>query len=136
MTPKFIKLDDKATIPTRATKSSAGYDLTSMESVTILPGMRRLIRTGIGWTDMPSCAVGNIKPRSGLAVKYGIATMAGVIDADYDGEIRVLLANHGSGDFYISSGNRIAQLVVSQYFTVDEDTVSEERTGGYGSTGV
>lgn len=127
-----------ATLPIRSTKHSAGYDLFSTKTVSIKAGARELISTGISWekTCPNSKEVGFIKPRSSLAYKHGIDVMAGVIDGDYTGEIKVLLINHGFQHFHIKSGDKIAQIVLLDYVITEPDNlVSTERFGGFGSTG-
>lgn len=131
----FVKLDPKAELPTRATTGSAGYDLKALVGNTIKPNERLLVSTGIAWKNTPQSLVGLIKPRSGLAVRYGIDTLAGVIDSDYKGEINVLLVNLGQEPFTFKAGDRIAQLVLQQYFIIDDDETEEVREGGFGSTG-
>jgi dUTP pyrophosphatase len=80
--------------------------------------------------------VGIIKPRSGLAFNYGIDVLAGVIDADYKDEIKVILINHGDDPYHIKAGDRIAQLVVLPYYVINgEDGNAPIRSGGFGSTG-
>lgn len=136
---QFTKLTDKAVLPTRGTKFSAGYDLTATEDFTIHPGQSALVSTGIGWTpegDWDLDKVGFIWPRSGLAAKHGLNTLAGVIDADYNGEIKVLLHNTSKVTYYGEAGTRIAQLVIQNFRTVSNDThESVTRDGGFGSTG-
>lgn len=133
-------LDNQARAPIRATGGAAGYDLVSVEGVTIEAGDRALIRTGLA-IAVPPGTYGRIAPRSGLAVKHGIATAAGVIDADYTGEVKVLLMNHGKEAFSVTSGDRIAQLVLERIETppvevVDRLDNTERGAGGFGSTGV
>lgn len=139
LSPKFVKLTEDATLPMRGTPGSAGYDLVSREGMCIGPGERKLVSTGVGWTEIPECCVGFIKPRSGMALKHGMDVMAGVIDSDYAGEINVLLINHSDVDYVIQAGDRVAQLVVLQWFyltpTKDEEVANDSREGGYGSTG-
>ena len=98
------------------------------------------IYTGIAIKLPPNC-FGRIAPRSGLALKNGIDVLAGVIDEDYRGEIKVLLINHGQEDFVINSGDRIAQLVVANvtkanYKLSDKLKLSERGAGGFGHTGI
>jgi len=136
--PKFVKLKKSAQLPKRATKASAGYDLFSSQtfSTCIPAGKMAVISTGIGW-DMSAASnvCGFIKPRSSLAVQYGLDTLAGVIDADYTDEIKVVLINHGEKDICISRGDKIAQLVILPYAVLmEEDKVTEIRNGGFGST--
>jgi len=136
---KFTKFYEEAVIPTRGTKFSAGYDLVASDSVTIQPGFRRLVPTGIGWSvenDDDLNNVGFIWPRSGLASKAGLDTMAGVIDADYGGEIKVLLINLSDVPYVVNKGDKVAQLVIQKFTTVSEDTHNAVvRNGGFGSTG-
>lgn len=132
---KFVKLNHNATIPTRATRASAGYDLTSPEDYLIPPGKRTLIKTGIGWTNIPDFIMADIRPRSGFAFKQGADVLAGVIDADYDmKDIGVIIQNHGDEEIVIRTGDRIAQLVLRQVITMG-DVPENEREGGFGSTG-
>ncbi len=137
--PKFVKLDEDAQLPKRATKASAGYDLFSFSEtfyINIPAGEIAVIPTGIGW-DMSAASnvCGFIKPRSSLAVRCGLDTLAGVIDADYTGEIKVVLINHGQEDVRIYKGDKIAQLVILPYAVLMEEAeVTEIRNGGFGST--
>ena len=135
--PKFVKLNEDAKLPKRATVASAGYDLNSLEELVVIPaGERAVISTGIGW-DMAEASnvCGFIKPRSSLAVKYGLDTLAGVIDADYTDEIKVVLINHSSLDVHINKGDKIAQLVILPYAVLMEEAeVTQLREGGFGST--
>ena len=110
--------------------------------VEIKPGERSLIPTGIS-IAIPKGYNGEIRPRSGLALKYGITVLntPGTVDSDYRGELKVLLINHGSENFIVERGMRIAQLVLQQYATVEwrqvDDLSNTERSGrGYGSTGI
>jgi dUTP pyrophosphatase len=109
--------------------------------VTLVPGARALVPTGIS-IAIPEGYEGQVRPRSGLAVKHGVTVLnaPGTIDADFRGEVRVLLVNHGDEPFTIERGERIAQLVISRFYKVlwslatDLDP-TERGTGGYGSTG-
>lgn len=141
MSLKIKKLVPNAILPSRATPQSAGYDLYSSEGYVLLPGHRVVVSTGIQ-VQLPPGVYGRIAPRSGLAVKHGLGVGAGVIDADYQGEIKVVLFNHDlRNNFVIRPGYRIAQLLLEYVATpeVDEvqefDTVTERGTGGFGSTG-
>lgn len=136
---KVTKLHDDARIPEQATPGSAGYDLCAVAGATIYPGRRLLIKTGLSLA-IPDGMVGIIKPRSGLAVRHGIDIMAGTIDADYRGELCVLLINHGDAPWQFNAGERVAQLVVVPcYHGACIEVGSLEETmrgdGGYGSTG-
>lgn len=134
----FKKLHDEAIVPHRGSDLAAGFDLYADQSLTIWPTEQRLVGTGI------ACALaydkaGLIWPRSGLAVKHEIDTRAGVIDADYRGEIKVLLRNESTKPFDIQAGMRIAQLVVTPYYfehdVVDQLPESKRGLDGFGSTG-
>ena len=133
------KLSEHALIPTRASPGSVGYDLYSIEDMHILPYQRGIVCTGIAAT-IPMGVYGRIAPRSGLAVKHGVQTGAGVIDPDYTGELRVILFNHGSEKFEIKKGDRIAQLILEKCETplideVEEIKDTQRGTRGFGSSG-
>jgi dUTP pyrophosphatase len=128
-------------LPSYATSGSAGMDLRSAESLTLKPGDRALVATGIA-IALPDHYEAQVRPRSGLAVKYGVTVLnsPGTIDADYRGEIKVPLINHGQEDFVITRGDRIAQLVVASVTTavlVEVETLDETArgVGGFGSSG-
>lgn len=108
---KYKKLHADAIAPTRGSEFAAGLDLSANESVFIGPGGRVKISTGIG-VSVGDGNVGFVWPRSKLANKFGIQVLGGVIDADYTGEIMVILLNSGSATFEVRKGDRIAQLVV------------------------
>ena len=132
-------LSPKATIPVKGTTLAAGYDLSSAQQLTIPVNGRALVQTDIG-LSVPKGTYGRIAPRSGLAVKHGITTGAGVIDADYTGPIGVVLFNHGDQDFQIKEGDRIAQLILEQVankpvIQVQELTHTTRGDKGFGSTG-
>ena len=119
---------------------SAGYDLSSCETLTIPAGKKALVKTGLQ-IACPEGTYGRVAPRSGLAHKHFIDVGAGVIDADYRGEVGVILFNFGEQDFEIKPGDRIAQLILekislSEVEEVDDLTVTERGAGGFGSTGV
>lgn len=133
---KFIQLDPNAVIPTRGTRYSAGYDLYANDKGMIEPNRRRTIPTGISWIEVPNHIVGIIMPRSGLAHKHGLDTMAGVIDSDYRGEINIILYNTGYETFPYNKGDRLAQLLIQEYLTIEEESIVYTRgNGGFGSTG-
>ena len=131
-------------LPSYGTKSSAGVDLYAaiISDIEITSGKYILIPTGIK-IAMPDGYEGQIRPRSGLALKYGITVLntPGTIDADYRGEIKVLLINHGEKTFTVKRGDRIAQLIINKFANVtwikvnriDDDTDRSEQ--GFGSTG-
>jgi len=133
----------KHPLPTYQTNSSAGMDLrANLESSVLLkPLQRALIPTGL-FLELPNGYEAQIRPRSGLAYKHGISIVnsPGTIDADYRGEIKVLLVNLSDQDFAVEDGERIAQMVIARHETVEwqETTTLSETvrgTGGYGSTG-
>jgi dUTP pyrophosphatase len=133
-------LNSLAKLPRRGSAGAAGYDLVSTERVTIYPGNRSLVSTGVA-VKLPPGVYGRVAPRSGLSVKNGIQVGAGVIDADYRGEIKVLLFNQTlDNTFEVEPGDRIAQLIcerceLPEVIQVEEldDTLRGE--GGFGSTG-
>ena len=108
---RYKKLHKDAIAPTRGSEFAAGLDLSANESVFIGPGGRVKISTGIA-VSVGDGNVGLVWPRSKLANKFGIQVLGGVIDADYTGEIMVILLNSGSATFEVKKGDRIAQLVV------------------------
>src|ERR1700761_3372704 len=131
-------------LPAYATAHAAGMDLCAAvaNDVVLAPGSRALIPTGLT-IALPEGFEAQVRPRSGLALKHGITVLnsPGTIDADYRGEVQVILANLGTESFTITRGMRIAQMVVASYGRVEWDEVSElpesERgTGGFGSTGL
>jgi len=133
------RLHPDAQLPTRGTPESAGLDLYASNPATIPPGKRVVVGTSIA-AAIPVGHVGLIWPRSGLAVKHGLDVLAGVIDADYLGEIGVVLVNHGDKTVEVREGDRIAQLLVQPVAMVQPVDVEEfmetlRGTGGYGSTG-
>lgn len=130
-------------LPAYETEHAAGMDLRAFvtEPVMLKPRERRLISTGL-FMELPVGFEAQIRPRSGLALKHGLTVLnsPGTIDADYRGEIKVLLINHGSEDFEIKSGERIAQMIISKHekagwIEVKELTETNRGAGGYGSTG-
>ncbi len=140
-----VKIINKSNnpLPQYATSHSAGMDLrANLDSpVTLKPLERALIPTGL-FIELPVGYEAQIRPRSGLAVKHGISVLnsPGTIDADYRGEIRVVLVNLSNNEFVINHGERICQMVVAKHATVDwqETNVledSERGDGGFGHTG-
>ena len=132
-------LSPKATMPVKGSTLAAGYDLSSAQQLTIPVNGRGLVQTDIS-LSVPKGTYGRIAPRSGLAVKHGITTGAGVIDADYTGPIGIVLFNHGDQDFQIKEGDRIAQLILEQIadkpvIQVQELTHTSREDKGFGSTG-
>jgi len=130
-------------LPQYQTSQSAGMDLHAnlFETITLHPGERKLIPTGL-FMELPEGYEAQVRPRSGLALKHGITVLnsPGTIDADYRGEIQVLLINHSQVDFIINHGERIAQMVIAKHEQVKwiENEVlnnTERGAGGYGSSG-
>lgn len=128
-------------LPAYATQGSAGMDIVSAEDVTIAPGARHAVATGLS-VAIPQGYEIQVRPRSGLAFKHGITVpnTPGTIDSDYRGELKVLLINHGTEDFAIARGDRVAQLVLAPvvqavWDEVDELDATERGEGGFGSTG-
>ena len=130
-------------LPTYATALSAGMDLRANieEDITLLPLQRQLVPTGLH-IALPEGYEAQIRPRSGLALKHGINVLntPGTVDADYRGEIMVLLVNFSNEPFTVKDGERIAQMViakheVAQFVPVEVLSETERGTGGYGSTG-
>jgi len=131
-------------LPKYHTALSAGMDLHAnlTEPLVLEPQARMLVPTGL-FIELPEGYEAQVRPRSGLALKHGITVLnsPGTIDADYRGEIKVLLINHGQAPFTIQNGERIAQMVIAQHATVqwnETHTLSNTQRGdgGYGSTGV
>ena len=130
-------------LPAYATAQSAGLDLLAAvgEPVQLAPGKRALIPTGIAFA-LPAGYEAQVRPRSGLALKHGVTVLnsPGTVDADYRGEVSVILINHGDEPFTVERGQRIAQLVVARHERVLWDEVatlsdSSRGAGGFGSTG-
>jgi dUTP pyrophosphatase len=143
MSPLRVRrLRPEARLPARAYAGDAGLDLHAAEAMTLAPGERASVSTGIA-LEIPQGQAGLVLPRSGLAARHGIALVnaPGLIDAGYRGEVRVLLLNTDRGEpFTISSGERIAQLVLIRVETpevaeVEDLAVSERGAGGFGSSG-
>jgi len=131
-------------LPRYETALAAGCDVRAAvsDAVTLKPGERSMIPTGIA-IAMPPGWEAQMRPRSGLAAKHGISCVnaPGTIDADYRGELRVILINHGSEDFTITRGDRIGQMVFAPVFQASFEEVDElddtaRGQGGFGSTGV
>lgn len=138
---KVLPHGEGLALPGYATEGAAGMDVVSAEDVTIAPGARHAVATGLAMAIPPGFEV-QVRPRSGLALKHGItvANAPGTIDSDYRGELKVILVNLGDAHFAIRRGDRVAQLVLApvtraSWLSVDEldDTVRGE--GGFGSTG-
>jgi dUTP pyrophosphatase len=134
------RLKNNAKIPTKGSEFAAGHDLYSIEEKEILSGGSSLISTGIS-IAIPNRTYARIAPRSGLVVKNMIRVGAGVIDADYRGEVKVLLFNHGSQSFLAKDGNRIAQLLLEKIKNTNVEEIEEldetsRGSQGFGSSGI
>jgi dUTP pyrophosphatase len=135
------RLSAEAVMPAYAHPGDAGLDLYAAVAASLEPGERKLIGTGIS-IELPPGTEGNVRPRSGLALKHGITVLnsPGTIDCGYRGEVGVILINHGLSRFDVLPGMKIAQLVVAPCVTVEVREASDlagstRGKGGFGSTG-
>ena len=142
MTVKFRKSDPEAMLPAYAHPGDAGMDVRSVEELTIEPGGRRLVRTGLVMM-LPPGYEAQVRPRSGLALKNGVTVLntPGTIDEGYRGEVGVILANFGTEPFRVEKGAKIAQIVIAPCTRAEiVETAEVDETvrgaGGFGSTGV
>jgi dUTP pyrophosphatase len=133
-----IKVEGPGALPSYATDGSAGADLRALADAVLEPGQRAAVPTGVR-LQIPAGYVGLIWPRSGLAVRHGIDTMAGVIDSDYRGEVAVVLVNHGTETVRIAAGDRIAQILFQKVERASLTASAVDETargaGGFGSSG-
>ena len=142
MTVKVLRSDPEAQLPAYAHPGDAGMDVRSIEELTLAPGARALVHTGLVLM-LPPDAEAQVRPRSGLALKHGVTVLntPGTIDAGYRGEVGVILVNLGTEPFTVEKGMKIAQIVVSpvaqaeivEVVSVDE---TDRGAGGFGSTGI
>ena len=128
-------------LPAYATGGAAGMDVLAAEDVTLAPGARHAVATGLAVAIPPGYEI-QVRPRSGLALKHGISVpnSPGTIDSDYRGELKVILINHGAEAFEVRRGDRIAQLVLApvtlaSWLPVEELDETARGEGGFGSTG-
>ena len=137
------KLHPDATLPKYMTELAAGMDVCALldGDIVLKPGKRFLVPTGLAFA-IPQGYEVQVRPRSGLAIKHGISMVnsPGTIDADYRGEVRIILINHGAEPFIISSGDRIAQLVIApvcqaELLEVEDLSETARGSGGFGHTG-
>ena len=140
---RFIKIREGAIVPTYMTEHAAGMDLHAVLDLplTLEPGQRALIPTGLA-LEIPPGFEGQVRPRSGLALRQGIALVnsPGTIDADYRGEVGVIIINHGQDPVTFASGDRIAQMIIAPVTRVSfEETGrlgdTSRAAGGFGHTG-
>ncbi|MEP6635479.1 MAG: dUTP diphosphatase [Acidobacteriota bacterium] len=141
ISPLYLKkLDPRAVLPMRGTALSAGLDLFCIEEIQIEPNGRARARTGLS-AAIPYGFYGRLAPRSGLAVAKGIDVLAGVIDADYRGEIICLLYNTAAESVVLSAGTKVCQLIIEQIITpeaawAEELEETQRGASGFGSTGL
>lgn len=140
MTIRIKKLKEDAVLPQYAHPGDAGMDFFSNEELNLKPGERRLVLTGISMA-IPENYVGLIWDKSGIAANFGIKTMAGVVDASYRGEIKILLRNTSQEEFKVEKGMKIAQMLIQpveqkELIEVEELDETERQEGGFGSTGL
>ena len=140
MAMRVKKLSETAVLPVRGSVKAAGYDLASAHAYTVPARGKELCKTDIA-ISIPDDCYGRVAPRSGLTWKNGLDVGAGVIDADYTGNIGVILFNHTDTDFKVEPGMRIAQLILEKIYMLDVEEVedldaTERGAGGFGSTGV
>ncbi|MEP2235831.1 MAG: dUTP diphosphatase [Alteripontixanthobacter sp.] len=128
-------------LPHYATVGAAGMDAVSAEDISLAPGERHAVTTGLALAIPPGYEI-QVRPRSGLALKHGISVpnTPGTVDSDYRGELKVILINHGTEDFAVKRGDRVAQLVLAPVVRAAWDEVAElgdtqRGSGGFGSTG-
>jgi len=134
------RLSASAKLPARGSGDAAGFDLAAAEPNTVPAGGKAVVKTGLS-IAVPEGTYARIAPRSGLAVKHMLNTGAGVVDFDYRGEVGVVLFNHGTQDFQVATGDRVAQLIlesVSMAGCQEVESLDETQrgSGGFGSTGV
>lgn len=137
---RIQKIDPEAHVPSYAYDGDAGMDIRSIESVAIQPGERQVIRTGLKLA-IPEGYAGFVWDKSGLSVKNGLTTLAGLIDSNYRGELQVVLMNLGSEVYEVENGSKIAQLVLMSVGGLeieegDIDDVTDRGEGGFGSSGL
>ena len=135
---KVKRIHHNAYLPSRGSVGSVGLDLRSVDKVTVNPGERKLVDTGLAFV-LPAGTYGRLAPRSSLSCK-GIDVKAGVIDPDYRGEVKVLLYNFGTEPFTFDEGTRIAQLILEKVTFANVEEILElddtaRGDGGFGSTG-
>ena len=142
MKVKVLRTDPEAQLPAYAHPGDAGMDVRSIENVTLAPGARALVRTGLV-LELPPDAEAQVRPRSGLALKHGVTVLnaPGTIAAGYRGEVGVILVNLGDAPFKVEKGMKVAQLVVAPVTQAEIAEVAavdatDRGAGGFGSTGV
>ena len=139
---KIKRLKPDAVLPCRANTHAAGYDLCSNEDITLPAKKRAIIGTSLA-IELPSNTYGRIAGRSGLAFNFGVFCFNGILDSDYQSEVKLLMMNESNDDFSIRKGDRVAQIIVQPYENnIEIQEVSELRKksergkGGFGSSGI
>jgi dUTP pyrophosphatase len=137
--PIPTRVGETGSLPEYSSTGAAGADLRASEALEIAPGARAAVPTALR-LQIPPGHVGLVWPRSGLAVRHGIDPLAGVVDSDYRGEVRVVLVNHGEEPFRVEKGDRIAQLLVQKeeraaFAAVASIDVTDRGESGFGSSG-
>lgn len=138
---KVKRIDPRAMLPAYAKPGDAGMDLCALEALSIEPGRSALVRTGLV-VEIPPGFEGQVRPRSGLALKRAVTVLntPGTVDSGYRGEVGVILINHGPEPFAVVPGDRIAQFVIARFATarvteVADVTETARGAGGFGSSG-
>ena len=136
---RFKQLDPRAVLPKRGSALAAGLDVCCIEDVRVEAKQRAMAKTGLA-VAIPPGFYGRVAPRSGLAAKNGLDVLAGVIDSDYRGEIRVVLYNTGDEPINLPAGSKICQLIIEQIITPEATWATDldetaRGAGGFGSTG-
>lgn len=136
---EFVLLNEKSIAPSRGTPASAGFDLHASETVVIAPGKQAMVPTGIS-VIIADGYWGNMRMRSGAAVKKHLMINAGVIDSDYRGEVKIVLFNTSDTPVTIEAGERVAQIVVAPYYSGNASVSTAKLPNnnahvGFGSTG-
>lgn len=142
LTLRVKRLTPDAVLPTRGSSGAAGYDLSAClpdTTLTLTPGERAAIPTGLA-IAIPVDTYARVAPRSGLAYKVGVDVLAGVVDYDYRGEVKVIVINLGQEPFTVAHGDRIAQLILERILTpeveeTDDLNTTDRGAAGFGSTG-
>lgn len=137
-----VRLEKNARLPEYKSEHAAGADVFAAADVRIEPGSAALVPTGL-FLEIPEGFEAQVRPRSGLALKHGVTLLnsPGTIDADYRGEVKIIMVNHGKQVFEVKKGDRIAQLVIHEVERVTFEEASELKPtkrgeGGFGSTGI
>jgi dUTP pyrophosphatase len=135
---KWIKLNETAVLPTRATTGSAGYDIYANETIRLLPNECKIIKTGISFKDLDTNQYIQMSLRSSISIKrpFIMPNSPAIIDSDYSGnEIGIILWNRGTVPAVVDQGEKIAQCIILSYHTVDDEkTIKRKRISGFGST--